>query len=67
MDQSELLGQYDQSQILKKDSDETTSFASIHSSSFKDFLLKPELIRALMDCGFEHPSQVQHECIPQAM
>ena len=20
-----------------------------------------------MDCGFEHPSEVQHECIPQAV
>ena len=20
-----------------------------------------------MDCGFEHPSEVQHECIPQAI
>ncbi|OLQ11740.1 Spliceosome RNA helicase Ddx39b [Symbiodinium microadriaticum] len=34
-------------------------------SGFKDFLLKPELLRAIVDCGFEHPSEVQHECIPQ--
>lgn len=27
---------------------------------------RPELIRAIVDCGFEHPSEVQHECIPQA-
>jgi len=26
-----------------------------------------ELIRAITDCGFEHPSEVQHECIPQAI
>merc|ERR1711975_201047 len=32
-----------------------------------DFLLKPELLRAIVDCGFEHPSEVQHECIPQAI
>ena len=32
-----------------------------------DFLLKPELLRAVVDCGFEHPSEVQHECIPQAI
>ena len=30
-------------------------------------LLKPELMRAVVDCGFEHPSEVQHECIPQAV
>ena len=40
---------------------------SIHSSGFRDFLLKPELLRAIVDCGFEHPSEVQHECIPQAI
>ena len=32
-----------------------------------DFLLKPELLRAVVDCGFEHPSEVQSECIPQAI
>merc|ERR1712085_16006 len=25
------------------------------------------LLRAIVDCGFEHPSEVQHECIPQAI
>ncbi|XP_059516718.1 ATP-dependent RNA helicase DDX39A-like [Myotis daubentonii] len=40
---------------------------SIHSSGFRDFLLKPELLRAIGDCGFEHPSEVQHQCIPQAI
>ena len=29
-----------------------------HRSGFKDFLLKPELLRAIVDCGFEHPSEV---------
>jgi len=43
------------------------SYAAIHASGFKDFLLKPELLRAIVDCGFEHPSEVQHECIPQAI
>jgi hypothetical protein len=32
-------------------------YASIHASGFKEFLLKPELIRAIGDCGFEHPSE----------
>jgi len=42
-------------------------YVSIHSSGFRDFLLKPEILRAIVDCGFEHPSEVQHECIPQAV
>lgn len=52
-------------EVEKKDLKGT--YVSIHSSGFKDFLLKPELLRAIMDCGFEHPSEVQHECIPQAI
>ncbi|XP_059100871.1 ATP-dependent RNA helicase DDX39A-like [Peromyscus eremicus] len=43
------------------------SYVSVHSSSFRDFLLKPELLRAIVECGFEHPSEVQHECLPQAI
>ena len=33
------------------------AYVSIHSSGFRDFLLKPELLRAILDCGFEHPSE----------
>jgi ATP-dependent RNA helicase UAP56/SUB2 len=43
------------------------NYIGIHASGFRDFLLKAELQRAIVDCGFEHPSEVQHECIPQAM
>ncbi|CDW52037.1 spliceosome RNA helicase DDX39B [Trichuris trichiura] len=43
------------------------AYASIHSSGFRDFLMKPELLRAIIDCGFEHPSEVQHQCIPQTI
>merc|ERR1719164_271184 len=43
------------------------AYPGIHASGFRDFLLKPELLRAVVDCGFEHPSEVQHECIPQAI
>lgn len=41
--------------IAKKDVKGT--YVSIHSSGFRDFLLKPELLRAIADCGFEHPSE----------
>lgn len=43
------------------------SYAGIHASGFRDFLLKPDILRAVTDCGFEHPSEVQQECIPQAV
>ncbi|EFA76779.1 DEAD/DEAH box helicase [Heterostelium album PN500] len=40
---------------------------AMHSSGFREFLLKPELDKVIGDCGFEHPSEVQNECIPQAI
>ena len=43
------------------------SDSGLHSSGFKDFLLKPEISRAIVDAAFEHPSQVQHEAIPSAI
>lgn len=49
--------------IAKKADTHTT----IHTSGFREFLLKPELLRAISECGFEHPSEVQHACIPQAV
>jgi ATP-dependent RNA helicase UAP56/SUB2 len=42
-------------------------YVGVHSTGFRDFLLSPELNHAIGDCGFEHPSQVQQECIPQAL
>lgn len=41
------------------------SYVSIHSSGFRDFLLKPELLRAIVDCGFEHPSEGNSHLKPQ--
>lgn len=42
-------------------------YVGVHSTGFRDFMLKAELLRAVVDCGFEHPSEVQHEAIPQAL
>mmetsp|Transcript_6636 Transcript_6636/g.11571 ORF Transcript_6636/g.11571 Transcript_6636/m.11571 type:complete len:435 (+) Transcript_6636:64-1368(+) len=41
--------------------------ADIRASGFRDFVLKPEVLQAIVECGFEHPSEVQHACIPQAL
>lgn len=38
------------------DGDQKGSYAGIHSSGFRDFLLKAELTKAIADSGFEHPS-----------
>jgi len=37
--------------------DKKGSYVGIHSTGFRDFLLKPQLLRAIADCGFEHPSE----------
>jgi len=61
-DVSGTTGQDDEDKKDKKG-----SYVGIHSTGFRDFLLKPELLRSIVDCGFEHPSEVQQECIPQSI
>lgn len=39
------------------DADKKGSYVGIHSTGFRDFLLKPEILRAISDLGFEHPSE----------
>lgn len=40
-----------------EETDKKGSYVGIHTTGFRDFLLKPELLRAIADCGFEHPSE----------
>jgi hypothetical protein len=59
--EEDLLFQYEEDEapttaaVEKKDP--KGSYVSMHSSGFRDFLLKPELLKAIGDCGFEHPSE----------
>ena len=46
--------------------DKKGSYVGIHSTGFREFLLKPELLRAITDCGFEHPSEGQSYISPQS-
>ncbi|KOM57244.1 hypothetical protein LR48_Vigan11g027600 [Vigna angularis] len=45
--------------VGSKVNDEATKkgYVGIHISGFRDFLLKPELLWAIVDSGFEHPSE----------
>jgi len=72
--EAELLDYEEEEEAVEGDTEATKTkkgvkgtYVSVHSSGFRDFLLKPEILRAIVDCGFEHPSEVQHECIPQAV
>ncbi|KAL9624796.1 MAG: hypothetical protein Q9160_001151 [Pyrenula sp. 1 TL-2023] len=53
--------------VTGRGADKKGSYVGIHSTGFRDFLLKGELLRAITDCGFEHPSEVQQKTIPTAM
>lgn len=41
----------------EEETDKKGSYVGVHTTGFRDFLLKPELLRAIADCGFEHPSE----------
>lgn len=43
------------------------SYAGVGTVSFRDMLLKEQILRAIGDAGFEHPSEVQQNAIPFAM
>ena len=34
-------------------------YTGLHSAGFSMFLMKDELMNAIQECGFEHPSEVQ--------
>lgn len=57
----DLLDYEEEEQTIQKDEpakkEVKGTYVSIHSSGFRDFLLKPEILRAIVDCGFEHPSE----------
>lgn len=71
LDENDLLDydEHEQATIQKttKPKDVKGTYVSVHGAGFRDFLLKPELLKAILDSGFEHPSEVQNECIPQAV
>lgn len=48
----------------EKGGENKLTYTSIHSTSFKDHMLKFELTRALQDCGFEHPSEGKTNTAP---
>lgn len=69
MAEDEVLPEYEAEEIDDK-SDvgaKKGGGGGVTALGFRDFLLKSELMKALVANGFEHPSEVQHECLPQAI
>jgi hypothetical protein len=62
MEDPDVLPDYESSSEHEEnqggDSKVVTATHAVHESGFADFLLKHELLRAIQDCGFEHPSAV---------
>lgn len=52
----EMLRDYEEETSVSVE-ERRDKFSSIHSSGFRDLLLKPELLQAIKDRGYEHPSQ----------
>ncbi|KAK8791307.1 ATP-dependent RNA helicase [Blastocystis sp. subtype 4] len=42
-------------------------YVGVGASGFQSFFLKDELMKSISECGFEHPSEVQSQCIPKAL
>ncbi|KAK8793471.1 hypothetical protein WA158_004830 [Blastocystis sp. Blastoise] len=39
------------------------TYVGVDSTAFKDFMLKDEINKAIAECGFEHPSEIQQQCL----
>jgi superfamily II DNA/RNA helicase len=52
---------------IRVNSNTVGGMSTLHSTAFKDFMLKAEVLRTIAEAGFEHPSEVQSYCIPRAL
>jgi ATP-dependent RNA helicase UAP56/SUB2 len=66
-DYEDYVLEQDPEEVAQNGAAKPTCYTGVHSTSFKDMLLKPELLQSITDCGFEHPSDVQQRCIPVAI
>ena len=39
----------------------------MHTTSFKDLFMREELKNRISSFGFEHPSEVQQQCLPNSL
>ena len=49
--------------VIRQEDIVKDNYVSIHPSGFCGFLVKSEVLRVIENCGFEHPSNIQHKCI----
>ena len=67
----EEVGDYEEEEAAEPDQaktgDETAKrgYVGLHTAGFKEFLLKPEILRAITKNAFEHPSEGRHRGHPR--
>eukprot|EP01025_Chloroclados_australasicus_P022388 TRINITY_DN23105_c2_g1_i1.p1 TRINITY_DN23105_c2_g1~~TRINITY_DN23105_c2_g1_i1.p1 ORF type:complete len:502 (-),score=60.94 TRINITY_DN23105_c2_g1_i1:167-1672(-) len=59
--------EYEEQEAADAVGDTKKGYVGVHSVSFQDMCLKESLIRAIKKWGFEHPSEIQQQCIPPAL
>jgi len=61
------LANFDPDEFEAEMERETVPTSHLPMAVFGDFLLRSEILRAVADCGFEHPSAVQCRALPLAL
>lgn len=62
MHKEEELAAYDENKVTQQE-----KLGLVSTAYFSDFLLKDELNRSITEVQFDHPSEVQQQCIPKAI
>lgn len=69
MSEAELTN-YDEESEAEEEQEESSTkgdYSNINDAGFKEMGLCNQLQSAITECAYEHPSTVQHECIPRAI
>jgi ATP-dependent RNA helicase UAP56/SUB2 len=64
---ADIMPEYESSDEEKPKEDPKKKEQGANLTGWNELFLKEELKRAIRECGFEHPSEVQVEAIPMAL
>ncbi|KAL7721244.1 RNA helicase [Entamoeba marina] len=67
MDPTNVVPDYSETAIAAMEVEAGNKDNYVGTVPFQDMNLKKELMMAITDCGFEHPSEVQSQVIPKAL
>ena len=64
---ADIMPEYESSDDEKPKENQSKKDQGANLTGWNELFLKDELKRAIRECGFEHPSEVQVEVIPRAL